>query len=138
MITRSTMFVLLLIAKGITGWTFSSVPVALRSPTPMSQLPSRGKLIKLEIGFCVCFASSEALGPAGAWAPCCWATASDTRSRIVSPLSRTVEERIIIIQFLLNETVQSGDVMLPLGAGRSRPTYESTQCHGGAFRWTVP
>jgi hypothetical protein len=60
MITRRITFVLLETPNGITGWMFSSVPVASRSPSPKSQLPCSGTLIRLATGFCVCFASSSA------------------------------------------------------------------------------
>src|SRR6187549_3841023 len=38
----------------------SVVAVASRAPTPTSQFPWKGTLIRLETGFCVCFASSSA------------------------------------------------------------------------------
>ena len=59
-ITRRTTFVLGVIAKGITGWTLNSVPVASRSPRPKSQFPWSGTLIRLAIGFCCCLARSVA------------------------------------------------------------------------------
>jgi len=61
MIARKIKLVLDVTPKGITGWMFSSVLVACRSPTPKSQSPWSGRLIRLDTGFCVCLASSSAL-----------------------------------------------------------------------------
>ena len=61
--TRRMMFVFLVMPNGITGWMLRTEPTASRSPSPKSQLACSGKLIRLDTGFCVCFA--RALRPAG-------------------------------------------------------------------------
>lgn len=60
MMTRRMTLVERLTGNGITGWMFSSVAAVSRSPTPKSQLPCNGTLIRLATGFCVCLASSSA------------------------------------------------------------------------------